>query len=124
MALFSRVTGVTAKDCIALEPGLYFIVNPGYVGRAVGKQGMNIKKLQLKMNKKIKIIEYAHVVDKFVKNLLYPLQVEVSLDDKSVTIQCPDSKTKGQIIGRNAKNLNMLKNVVQRYFVGYSIQVV
>ncbi len=54
----SRVSRVEAKDCLVFEDRVSFLVKPGEMGKAIGKQGEKIKKLENALNKKIEIVEY------------------------------------------------------------------
>ena len=55
ISLFEKITKINAKDCFKSGAKLVFIVNPGYIGKAIGKGGVNIKKLESLFKKKIKI---------------------------------------------------------------------
>jgi transcription termination/antitermination protein NusA len=116
MNIFSHMTHASLKDCFEYDELLYFIVLPGQVGKAVGKEGTNVKRLQQKLNRRIKIVEFSDSAIKFVKNLIYPLRVEISEDNGTVYIRSDDRQTKARIIGRDAKHLNMVSSVVKRYF--------
>jgi len=124
MGLFSAVTGARLKDTFEVEEVLYFIVEPGQIGKAIGKAAINVKKLQHKLNKKIKIIEFNPGLTKFVSNFIFPLKVDsVVADDGLVTLTSQDRQTKGLLIGRNAKNLKTMTNVVKRYFTISEIKI-
>lgn len=116
MALFSRETGALLKDSFEIEDTLYFIIEPGDMGKAIGKQGRVVKELQFKLKKRIRLIEYNPDVVQFIANIIYPLKADISEKDGNIIIKSPDRAIKGQLIGRNAKNLNMLGDVAKRYF--------
>ena|SRR3989344_406030 len=124
--LFESVSSVKVKDCLVNE-NITFIVNKGDMGKAIGRKGVKIKKVEALLKKKVKIIEFNDDVCKFIQNFLAPLNVEgVSISDnkKLVNIKVNGIGLKAKIIGRNNKNLNNLKNVVSRYFKVESIKVV
>ena len=124
--LFEKVSDVKVKDCLVNE-NIIFIVNKGYMGKAIGRNGVKIKKVEDLIKKKIKVVEFSDDVCKFIKNFLAPLKIEeVSIDDnkKLVSIKVNGISIKAKIIGRNNKNLNNLKKVVSRYFKIDSIRVV
>ncbi len=117
MNLFSSLTGARLKDCFEVDEIIYFVVDEGQIGKAVGKGAVNVKKLQEKLNKKIKIIEFNHDLIKFVKNLIFPLKVNsITEEEGIVELRSDDRQTKGLLIGRNAKNLKIMTDVVKRYF--------
>jgi N utilization substance protein A len=124
IALFEGSTGARVKDCISNER-LIFIVEENEIGKAIGKKGNNIKRLENVLKKKIRVVGFSHDVLQFIKNLLYPLQIaNIENNDGCVTITGPDTKTKALIIGRDKKNLNNLTSIVKRYFDIGEIRVV
>jgi len=124
MRLFSRDTGALLRDCFEVEDALYFIIEPGDMGKAIGKQGRVVKDLQFKLNKKIKLIEFNSDVTRFLSNAIYPLRVDQITDEQGIIhLKSADRTVKSQLIGRNAKNLNMLTNVAKRYFEVKEIKV-
>ena len=124
ISLFEKITHVNAKDCFKQENKIVFIVNEGLAGKAVGKGGMNIKKLENLFKKKVKIVEYNPDLLEFVKNVIHPLSArEISEDEGVVTIIPVDSQTRGYLIGREAVNLRAFENVVKRYFEIKEIKV-
>ena len=123
MPLFENITGAKLKDCISNER-LLFIVEENEIGKAIGKRGSNIKKLESMLNKRIKVVEFNTDVLQFIKNMLYPLQASsIENNDDVIAIQA-DTKTKSLIIGRNQQNLNNLISIVKRFFDIEGINVV
>lgn len=124
MGLFSAVTGARLKDTFETEEITYFIVEPGQIGKAIGKNAVNIKKLQRKLNKKFKIIEFHPELTRFIANLIFPFKVDsIEESEGLVTLKSQDRQTKGLLIGRNAKNLKTMTDVVKRYFQINEIKV-
>ena len=125
MTLFENATGARVKDYFELDGLRYFIVLEGEMGKAIGRNGMNIRKLEGILNAKVKIAEYNQDMLEFIKNLLYPLRLHSAeeKDDvkdgkniRTVYLEALDVKTRGLIIGRNANALRNLEKAVQRYF--------
>ena len=55
--VFEKVTRSRVKDAFFDKDGiLVFIVKQGEIGTAIGKKGVNVKKLSTVMKKKIKLI--------------------------------------------------------------------
>ncbi|MBD3313447.1 NusA-like transcription termination signal-binding factor [Candidatus Woesearchaeota archaeon] len=128
MSLFENLTHASLKDCFIDEKTntLVFVVQPGQIGKALGKKAANVKKLENKLQRKIRIIEYHPDKLEFIRNMIMPLRAEdISADEEGiVTITGSDTKTKGLIIGRNAQNLRNLEANVRRYFDVKEIKVV
>ncbi|HLC74761.1 MAG TPA: NusA-like transcription termination signal-binding factor [Candidatus Nanoarchaeia archaeon] len=124
MSIFTRITGAELKDAFEHENALYFVVQPGQMGKAIGRGGATVKELQERFKRHIRIIEYCPDIIKFIQNVIYPLKVEGMTEESGViTIKSEDRALKGQLIGRNAKNLNMLRDVVSRYFKVTEIRI-
>lgn len=124
MALFESCTGAKLKDYISNER-LLFIVEENEVGKAVGKNGSNIRRLEELLKKKVKVVGFSNDIRQFIRNMIYPLQVsDIVQEDNCITITGPNTKTKGLIIGRDKQNLNHLTSVVKRYFKVEDIKVV
>ncbi len=123
IALFESISGASVKDCIIDEEGgrVVFIVNPGQVGVAIGKQGRNIHQLERMTGKKQEIVEFSEDPVQFIKNALKPAMVrEVRItektDGKKMAVVTINPKDKGIAIGKNGKNAERLRFLAKRYF--------
>jgi len=124
MQLFENLTRAKLKDCIA-DDKLIFIVEENEIGKAIGKGGSNVRRLEDLLKKKIKIAEFNPDIKQFIRNFIMPLQAkDITEENNIVTITGPDTKTKGLLIGREGKNLENLKDIVKRYFSVEDIKVV
>ena len=116
ISLFENLTRAKVKDCIEGETLMYIVEN-GEISKAIGKGAINIQKIEGLLRRKIKVVEFNENLCSFVANLIRPLKVEnITEENGIVTITDKDNKTKGLLIGRNAKNLANHKNIVSRYF--------
>jgi len=118
ITLFERLTKAKVKDCfIDNNEVLVFIVEDGFIARALGKHGVTAKKVTEKFNRKIKIAEYSKDLIKFIKNLILPYSVQtITQEGDIVILQSDDMRTKGLLIGKNGKNLRNYESIVNRYF--------
>ncbi len=124
MSIFETITHAKLKDCIE-DDFLIFVVQENQIAKSIGKNGNNVKQLQNILKKKIKIVEFNTDVVIFVKNLITPLKAkDIKIDEDVIIIQGEDTKTKGLLIGRNAKNLREYESIVKRYFPIKEIKVV
>ena len=128
MSMFEAVTRVSLKDCFVDETNnaLTFIVPEGTIGKALGKKAVNVKNLEARLKRHVKVAEYNSDVKSFIKSLLFPLAVnDISEIDEGVyQIEPADSKTRGMIIGRSAVNLRNLEKIIRRFFDIKEIKVV
>lgn len=119
ISFFQTVTHTDVKDCFDIDGKFYFIVPAGQIGKAIGKNTANVKKLEDKLKKKIRIIEFNENRDQFIRNIVYPLKVsEVEFDEatKVLKLTAMDSKTRGYLIGRQASNLRNYERIIKRHF--------
>ena len=114
--IFENYTGASVKDCFVQGGNLNFIVKTGNIGRAIGKKGINIKMLGGKFKRPIRVLEFNDDVVKFVKNLIYPINVNVEKRGTKVVIVTEDTKTKGFLFGRDKSKLKVMQEILDRYF--------
>ena len=125
MSTFEKITGAKLADCFIDDNELLtFVVEKNNLRRAVGKNGLTVKKLESLMKRKIKVVENSSELLKFIQNYIYPLKVDdIRQENCIIIITSQDTKTKGLLIGRQAKNLRNLERVVKRYFEVEEIKV-
>jgi N utilization substance protein A len=125
MALFENITHAQLKDCFFDREKLVFLVDEGEMGKALGKNKMNIVKLEKMLKRKVKIVEFNPNRLQFITNYLAPLRVtDIREEDGIVTVTGADTKTKGLIIGIKAQNLRNLEKIAGKYFTVQEIKVV
>ena len=124
MSYFESTTGAKVKDLIADEK-LTFVIEENDMGKAIGKNGINIKKLEFQFKKKIKLIEFSSDKLKFIRNIIHPLEVSgIEEKDGVVVVHGKDTNTRAMIIGRERQNINATKDIASRYFDVKEIKVV
>jgi len=123
IALLQDLTGVTVRDCIVSDDNstIIYIVAPGQAGLAVGKGGINVRKLSRILGKRIEVVEYADNLEDFVRNLFIPARVlnirlVTSLNGKKILYVTVDPKDKGVAIGKDGRNVNKARVVLKRYY--------
>ena len=99
---------------------IIYLVDKNDVGKAIGRDGRNVKMLSKMLNKNIEIVEYANNIDNMVRNLLpgvTVLKVEVTERDglKTVYVKVKDDE-KGKAIGRDGRNVKRARLVLNRLF--------
>lgn len=118
ISLFETITGASVKDCFDAEDGrLIIAVNEGEIGKAIGKGSVNVKKIENVLKKKVRIIEFSPDLEKFIRNVVYPLKVaEIAVEGGIAVLTAADHQTRGLLIGRSAQNLRGYETIVKRYF--------
>jgi len=120
ISLFENLTGAKLKDCFINDDVVYFVVQEGQIGLALGKKGSNIRRVESVLNRKIKIVEFNSQLNQFIKNAVFPLRIDnisgLETDNGVITLTTNDSKTRGLLIGKAAQNLRKYEVVIKRYF--------
>ncbi len=112
--VFERLTGVHVKDCLMDEECVYFLIEPGKMGMAIGKNGSKIKNVGKTLGKIVKIFEYADTPEEMVKNFIPNLKsIEIDSNVVTVSIHVSDRST---VIGKNGRNIKMIREFLKRHF--------
>jgi len=118
MTLFENITGAPVKDCIVDNDtnGVYFVIDEGMVGVAIGKNGNSVKNAEEMIGKKIKLFEFSKELSKFIKNLIPQANSVKIINESGKTIVeiKVEKKNKAMVIGRDGKNLKLFKELLQR----------
>ncbi len=122
MSLFQDVTRVVARDCIIDENNgrIIFLIDPQNMGVAIGKNGINVKRLKKLIGKDIEIVGYSENLEELVKNLMAPARVKnikvVQSNSNRKTIYIyVDPQDMGMAIGKNGRNVARAKLILKRY---------
>ena len=110
--IFEKNTRVDVIDCIFDDSSIYFLVDFGKAGMAIGKSGKNIKKLQLILKKQVKVFEYNKEPKKFIENMI-PSSNSIKMDETKACVVI-DPKEKGKIIGRLGCNIKKIRELLER----------
>ena len=120
IAAFESMTGVLAKDCIIDDRSAIFVVDERLVGKAVGKKGQNVKKLQNLLGKKVEVIGYANDPVRFLKNIFHPAHIlAINVTDKNgkkIARIHMDKESKRLLENRIESKTRIAKVLAKRYF--------
>lgn len=108
---FENITGTEVRDCVCSEV-IYFLVNPGKMALAIGKDGHNIKTAEKMLKKPIKIFEWSEDSEQFIKNLIPSVQ-KIDINGDKVTLSI-DTETRGMVIGRKGCNIKVIREFLER----------
>lgn len=123
-SLIESMTRSKVKDCFGDEENFYIIVSKEEMGKILGKGGETIKRVQAKLGKKVKVIEFKDNVTDFIKSVIYPVKVDDVLEDNGIIyIKDSQKKTKSLLIGREGRNLKLINRAVKRFF-NFEVKVI
>ena len=114
VAAFERLTGVYVKDCIVYETDAYFLIEPDRMGLVIGKNGETIRNVKNVLGKEVKVFEYGDTVEKLIKNMISNVK-NIEINNGMITVTVPPSQ-KSMVIGKNGKNIKVIKEFLHRHF--------
>jgi len=121
IALFQDLTRASVKDCIIDENRIIFLVKPGDMGLAIGRNGINIKRLKRLLGRNIEVVEWADNIEQLAKNALAParvlnVKVLTTPSGKKKVLVTVDPQDKGVAIGKAGRNVARARMILKRYF--------
>lgn len=114
--LVEKITKAKVKDCF-LNEEVIFIIEEGDMGKAIGKKGENVRKLRSLMKKKIRLVEFNRDGERFIKNLISPINGNVYKEDNEILVEV-EKRDKAMLIGRDRSRINRLKSIFNHYYKG------
>lgn len=118
---FESITGAGSRDCLEdnRNDRLIFVINPGEMGLAIGREGASIKRASEIMGKRIEVVEYSSDPEQFIRNCFLPAQVtSLSIttddDDQEVAVVDVREEDRGIAIGKEGKNIFKAKRLAER----------
>lgn len=119
ITLFENLTGTNVRDCLVDNSvnTVYFVVEEGKVGMAIGKNGDSVKNVENLIKKNIKIFEFSSNLNDFIKKIIpQGIEIKVRNEDKIMVEVKVDRKDKAMVIGRDGKNLKLYKELLGRNY--------
>jgi len=91
------------------------------MGLAIGKGGINIKRLKNILNKNIEVVEYADDPETLIKHALAPARVKSvkitkTPDGQKAAYVTVEPQDKGIAIGKDGKNIKALRQILKRNY--------
>jgi len=118
--LLDKVAHVKTSKCFVHNGSIFFAVNKNDVSRAIGPAAINVRRMQEKIGKNIRIIEETENlkdIKMFIEDIVSPVRIKsAEIKDNSVVITAGNSQTKASLIGRNKQRLEELKDIIQNFF--------
>ncbi|MFN4133069.1 MAG: NusA-like transcription termination signal-binding factor [Candidatus Hadarchaeales archaeon] len=122
IALFEGLTGASARDCIVTQDGrtIAFVVRQGDMGRAIGKNGGAIRKMERLTGKNVEVFEASPEPTIFLRNLLFPAKmVAAEIKDTErgkVAVAQVEAEDKMKAIGKRGHRILLAKKLMERHF--------
>ncbi|MBS3054080.1 MAG: NusA-like transcription termination signal-binding factor [Candidatus Aenigmarchaeota archaeon] len=121
ISFFQKLTGASIIDSVTDEDTLYFVVDKGQYGMAVGRSGEKIRKAEALFKKRIRIFEYADTVEDFLKNAI-PEAKKIASKDEAIEITI-SNHDRPKVIGRSGGKIKILNNLIERLYSKKNIRI-
>jgi N utilization substance protein A len=126
--LLESNTGAKAKDAIVTDDAVIFVVGEGELGKAVGRNGMNARRLSSAFKKGVEFVESAPDVKGFLGNVFRPaklVEVREEMRDGKLTVTVSvDKADKGLAIGRGGERIKRARLLAKRHFGCEDVKIV
>jgi len=124
--LLDNVSNVKTRKCFIYNNILFFAVPERFVSKAIGSSASNVKKLQEKIGRKIKVIKEPEGIggaQRFVEEVVGINLKSLEVRDGVMTITGGSNQNKATLIGRNKRRFEELKKIIHDFF-GTDLKVV
>ena len=117
--LLNKIARVKIRKCFVYNNTIIFAVPAGLMSKAIGPKGKNVRALQERLGKRIKVIKEAEEIDdaeRFVEDIVEPVTfVSLEVKDNKIIITA-GTRSKAALLGRNKRRLAELSRIVEDYF--------
>ncbi len=119
--IFSRSAKVSTKYVFDYNNTIVFAVPKSKVSIAIGKNAVNVKKINGLIRKKIKIIampdkEDTKGIEKFVADIVAPIEVSNVVLEGNAIVVTANRMSKASLIGRNRAREKELLEILKNHF--------
>lgn len=125
--LLDETARVKTSKCFTYNNTIIFAVRGDLLSKAIGQQGMNIKRLQDRLGKRVRMIQEAKSLEdagKFVRDIVSPVYFRsIEARDNEIIITAGGIQSKAALIGRDKKRLEELSQILEDTF-GMKLRVV
>ena len=122
-----KITKTDILDCMIADDKLIFIVKKGQLGAAIGNKAKNLEKLRNLFKKTIKFVEEESDKKHFIRNLCKPYEIdEIQLagsEEEPVAIISVSASDKSKLIGKNGRNIEMIRDLAKRHHNFKDVQI-
>jgi len=124
--LFSKITGVITKYCFPYNNMILYAVPSDLISKAVGKEGINVKRLSNTLRKRIKVIALAQEGQekKFIESIVEPITFkDVQVKENEIILTAGNQMSKASLMGRNKQRMQEMQRIIESCF-GKSFTIV
>lgn len=117
---FEKITHVMPSDYLSTDTSMIFLVSQDSLGKAIGKQAVNIEKLKALFRKRVIIVADSNDLEAFVRSFfgniqIYNFEVRDVMGEQAVLLTI-DEKQRGIAIGRDGERIKAAKSFLKKKF--------
>lgn len=117
---FEKITHVMPSDYLSTETSIIFLVSHDSLGKAIGKQASNIRKLAVVFRKRVIIVADSDEPEGFVRNFfgniaIHDIEIRDVMGEKNIMLTI-DEKDRGIAIGRDGERIKAAKSFLKKKF--------
>lgn len=117
---FEKITHVMPSDYLSTETSILFLVGHEVLGKAIGKNAANIRKLCDVFKKRVIIVADSQDLELFIRNFfgnikIYDMEIRDIMGEKAVMLTI-DEKDRGIAIGRDGERIKAAKTLLKKKF--------
>lgn len=117
---FRRLTAITPNDFINTSASIVFVVDAHDLGEAIGKGGVNIKKLNQRFKKTVSIVADSKDPETFVRCFFYNINIIsteiVEAGGKKTMFLTINENDRGIAIGKGGERIKAAKAFLNKKF--------
>ena len=118
---FDESARVSAKACFVDKQTVVFFVEERDIGKAIGRNGSNIKKFKDKINKNVEILPFSNQAEKLMAKVLKMMGIKVEAiavkeeNNRKIIFLNLDSEGKQKLL-RSKSRLKRLRAILKKNF--------
>ena len=118
--MFSRVTRINTRFCAKYNDTIIFFVPKSLVMKALGREGINLKKISEVLRKKVRIVPVPRGIQDvkaFIENIVKPVTFkDVEIKGDEIILTAGGTQSKASLIGRDKRRLIEMQRIIKDYF--------
>ncbi|MFH1785796.1 MAG: NusA-like transcription termination signal-binding factor [Candidatus Micrarchaeota archaeon] len=117
---FEKITHVMPSDYLTTESSVLFLVGPEVLGKAIGKNASNIKRLSEVFRKRVIVIADNPDLELFIRSFfgnikIYDIEIRDVMGERAVMLTI-EEKDRGIAIGRDGERIKAAKALLKKKF--------
>lgn len=124
--LLDSTARVKTRKCFVYNNIIFFAVPENQVSKAIGPNAENVKRINEKLGKRIKVIPEANGnqdIKRFVEDIIAPVKFkQIDIQEKNIILTA-GAQNKAALIGRNRRREAELRQILHDTF-GFELKII